>query len=172
MLATSTTQRAGCVGSVAPLSRLPHCHFRRSPPGRVFTDTPPPHGLATSGSLRAHIVASLVVGVNSLGVTPDRWGSPSGYTSDRSGRPSSNRRGISRVLLFVEQSIAAAMKITSSRWLLRDCCLLSSARSWLGSKSQSTVRQRHPQLHDEGFGMWGVGVRHKVGHKRSPLLRL
>jgi hypothetical protein len=117
-----------------------------------FSRTLPPPRSRNSQllDLCEHIVASLVVDVDSLGVTPRQMGSPSGYTSDRSGpgagRPSSNRLGISRALLFVEQSMAAAMKITSSSWLLRDCCRLSSARSWLGSRSQSTVKQRQPQL--------------------------
>ena len=79
-----------------------------------------------------------------------RWGKPSGYTSDRrgpgAGRPSSNFLGISLARLFVEQSMAAAMKITSSSCLLKECCLRSSDRSWLSSNNQSTVRHRHPQL--------------------------
>ena len=72
--------------------------------GWVLTNTPSPRSRNSQLlDLCEHIVASLVVDVDSLGVTPRQMGSPSGYTSDRSGpgagRPSSNRLGISRALL-------------------------------------------------------------------------
>ena len=51
--------------------------------------------------------------------------------------------------------------------------LLSSLIGQIVARVQKPIHRRtSPATADECFGKGGVGARHKVGHKRSPLLRL
>ena len=117
--------------------------------GRVFTHTASPP-IPQLLNFAQDIVAGFVVKVDSLGIPAVEVRQAIrvdlGSKRTRGCPPSSNFLGISLALLFVEQSIAAAMKITSPSCLLRECCRRSSDRSWLSSNNQSTVMHCHPQL--------------------------